>query len=160
MTLKVSDLETRFELPYALNNRLEIPEGDTVAIYKGDVCNLEFDRIFLSGYATLTKYIEIRGVREYKRIVSLIPFKRTTEIIPVVNSNQFCWKVYSSRLDCNPKYFIVDGKIMKYGFNDYKSALKANAANQGIGITEKLIDLVFEPIDQQLLQKYREVFGR
>ena len=151
------------EINAPIINKIDIQEGDSLITYEGRAYNLWFEGFIEKGLKI--PYLGIRGIaslikyvrplfKEHKRIKSLFPFK--TEIIkkPIVMGNELEWKVLSdNRFDISR--FIINGRIEEEKWG-YRGDLKCNAATQGLLLSPKLLDLVFNPIDQQVYKLYQK----
>lgn len=154
----MTSLEGTIEIPKVLENTIETAEGDKKFVYRGEIFNLKFTGLSLYGNSRLEKS-ETKTRYETKRTrISWFPPKVVESENPVHN-NKTIWSIiagYSEKSDTNS--ILSWGEIKnKRGYGGYRSSLIGNAANQGILLSDELLDKVFGPLEAQLLEIYNKV---
>lgn len=154
MIPKIQDLELRLDYSKGMKNEFVVQEDGKTVKYVGEATDLNFDGLDITGRAVLTRFDKVVEVEIRKRRVRRFPPK--TEVTDVaVEKEKKVWSVETDFYE----YFVNSGELHG-GTNcdaDYRSALKGAAANEGLAISDQLLDAVFGPIDQELLKRYTEV---
>jgi hypothetical protein len=106
----------------------------------------------MRGCARLTRYDKIEETKNKRKCVRKFPPKFETQKIPYVKETEI-WTVDSSY----GSYFIVNGRLKGYIVPGYKNCLKEEAFRKGIILSNKLIEMVFEPIDVEIMEMYKQI---
>ncbi len=151
---KLSELEGRVDYLHP-HNEIIISDGKKKIKYRADIWGLERLNNCLFAYCLLRKYQlntpeKCKGWKQWMR-----------KVVDVTKSEEtLVWSIYSSF----SIFGSVDRSLVLYNYSngpeiseDYRRGLKGNAANQGIALTDKLLDLAFGPIEQILLKNYKEL---
>jgi hypothetical protein len=153
MTFQIEDLEARLNQKTHLKNEVVIPTDEEIAVYVGEAIGLYFDGMDIRGSARLSKYDRTEGIKNQRKLVQWFPPKFQTEEVPVVSDRRI-WTLNSDNYD----YFVSSGEL-KTGYDcdaHYRADLKGKAANQGLRLSHKLFEMVFGPIDSEILDMYRQ----
>lgn len=145
----LADLEGRVLLNPPLTdfkNEVVIPAEGKSILYVGEIRGLEtsgpvkdYDRI--SGRAFLSRYDRVeKSEKKFKW------FPPRYQIQSVLKDERI-WEVHTF------DFFIWAGTFR----SDYKDSLKRDALKKGINVSDKLLGLVFGPIDAEILGMYQEL---
>lgn len=155
MAIQITDLEKRLNQRFYLRNEVTIPAAEEMVIYRGEAIDLHFDGLNIRGTAALSRYRKTEGTRNERKLVRRFPPKFQITPVPVVDQT-LIWRIVSD--DIASKYFFSHGKLATDYDCDahYRTALKGAAANQNIGLTHQLFEMVFGPIDAKILAMYQQ----
>lgn len=159
MQTKLKNLEGTIEIPEVLENTVETAEEDKKCRYNGSIFNIHFiGSNSIYGNAKLEK-IEVKTRYETTRTrISWIP-PRVVESEQPINENKTIWSVTSGyNEESRNDQIILLGKIKnKRDETGYRASLVGNAANQGLLLSDELLDKVFSQLEEQLLKRYHKV---
>lgn len=150
---KILELEGKVTLP-DLHNEVVIEDGDQRVKYVADAFGIQLGGDSVHGCYTLKRYDQKKVVTITKERVGFLRYK-TVEVSEIRDT--LVWTAGDSNLRMK-SLIIFMGKVI--GVNIYTSIrndIKANAGNDGIILSDKLLDLAFGPIEQQLFKKYQEI---
>jgi hypothetical protein len=155
MTVRIEDLEVRLNQKTYLRNEVVISTDEETAVYVGEAIGLHFDGMDIRGKARLSRYDRTKGTKNKRKLVQWLPPKFQTEEVPFVNDTRL-WKIDSG--EYNHEYFLSYGELQT-GYDctaHYRAALKGAAANIGLKLSHELFEMVFEPIDSEILDMYKQ----
>lgn len=130
----MEQLEQRLELPFECTHEFETVQDTHKVVYVGYV-KLNFQGLYLWGVGSLTKY-ELTPPRDHKI------------------------KIWQMEMHNNRTFLSSEGHLLHTSSAYwYRDELKGQAANQGILLTDYLLDAVFGKIDEHCIKLYRAVHG-
>jgi len=122
-----------------ISNKVEILNNGQRIIYEGNIYNLMIDeKNDLLGDTELIKNVPKQG--------KILCFK-------VEDNSIELWLPSKCSM---PPSCLVHGGTMCCA---YRNNLKLRAFNDGIAITDKLLGMIFDPIDRQIMNIYNKIFG-
>ncbi len=148
--LNVADLEGRLPLILPctkLRNELLIPMEGKIAVYVGLASNLETsgpvnEYASMKGYGWLFRFD--RTEKSKKELIRWFPPKYE---IKTSLEDKKIWEIKGFH------HFLWNGELN----SDYKGFLKKEALKEGVTVSDKLLDLVFGPIEAQILEMYHDL---
>jgi hypothetical protein len=153
LSQNISDLEASFQMPKAFSNEIEVRDGEKTIVYVAWAYNLRLEGLDIRGNLSLTKY-EIRQIAERRRIGGL--FSRQFEIVKK-DVRREIWHI--SDKDYGYNFLVSGGKPARnknFSFH-CETALLGKAAEAGILLSDKLLDMALAPIYEKLMEVYRTV---
>lgn len=147
--LNVADLEGRVSLNLPctyLKNEVVIPAEGKSIVYVGEAQDLKTsDPVggldYIKGEVSLSRYDR---VEKLERTFKWFPPRYQ---IQSVLKDERIWKIDKFA------FFVWGGKLD----SEYRNVLKKEALSEGITISDKLIELVFGPIDAEIMGMYQEL---
>ncbi|MBS3140656.1 hypothetical protein J4405_00760, partial [Candidatus Woesearchaeota archaeon] len=113
----------------------------------------------VNGKASLSKFERIEGTKTERVRTSWIPSRHETKVVPYKNEIL----IWTFDTGCGFGYENT-GLLVNLGSGTltsrYKDEIKVAAANSHIGLSDRLMDLVFGPIDARILEIYNDFRGR
>ncbi len=152
----VSHLEASLEFE-DLVNEYEVRDGPEIVVYVGEALNLYYENNSVRGKARLTRYNrEYRGMKTRRKMLKLFPPKFETMQVPD-NKDVKVWSIESGKY--NFEYFIFKGEpALDYSKkSSYRGALKKQGIINKLSLSPELFDAVFNPIDREIMKRYKEV---
>ncbi|MGV8150343.1 MAG: hypothetical protein ACP5NV_01310 [Candidatus Woesearchaeota archaeon] len=163
---ELKNLEKRMNIVNHFENEVKISRGEhDYTIYAGEVFNLNFKEWTIWGDAKVSRYDLINKTRKNISL-QLFPPK-----IIFHESNytekKLIWEFYTNydyihgyKEPCgNSAIFLSNGELKNNYDYGYRSKLKSCAVNHEIGIFPELFDMIFNPIDTNILDLYRKARG-
>lgn len=153
---QISDLEASFQMPREVANEIEVRDGDKRVVYAARAHSLWLDGLSIRGGLSLTKY-EAQRVSKRKRTGGW--FSKKFEIIEMDMRQQIWHLEDDSEHRSRSRFLITSGKPArrKDCSADCSTALLGQAANAGILLSDKLLDLVLSPIYAELMKIYQTI---
>jgi len=154
MEVQIKDLEAKLnyvDLVEYLCNEVVVPTDKKTIVYVGEAIDLYFEDMAIKGRARLSKYERTKGTKNKIKPTQWFPPKFQTQEVPFVKDKRI-WRINSSEYH-NSYYFLSDGKLQ----TEYRDALKEMAENQRLGLSHKLFEMVFGPIDSEIMEIYKQV---
>jgi len=159
---KIENLESIFNWQNYLKNEVIVEDGDKKVVYVGEAIGLYVNGANVMGSAALTRYdrnTEIKTKCSKKRIlVRWFPPKfrieKSVEDVPVI-TNRRIWQIQSD----DYKLFASFGKTATaedHPRSEYRADLNSKAINRNIQLSRRLFDLVFNPIDEKIMEMYKQ----
>ncbi|MBI2580374.1 hypothetical protein HYV85_01050 [Candidatus Woesearchaeota archaeon] len=97
------------------------------------------------------------GITQRRKLVSWIPPRYETEDVPLIKERIMWrvggidrWAIGYSRMMRMESYFLFSGVTD----HDYRKKLMAEAAEKGLVLSSRLLDMVFQPIDESVIKLY------
>jgi len=150
----MSVLDFEFEKPGSLQYEQTIDEGDKTVVYTAQACNLYFDGTNdIRGGVSLKKEICWQETFDSTRIRfcrKLWPFKLVTEA-KSRQKRKLVWQ-FASTMGSHHYYF-YEGRPSR----TYRNVIKGIATEKGHILTDKLLDLMFGPIDAEIKKLYEDI---
>jgi hypothetical protein len=155
--LKLKDIESSVEMPTCLINKVEVVDDGKTFIYRGCAHNLFVDGLSIRGAVSLEK-AEIKIKKIKLRIGRL--FSRQLEEREFEFEERAWFADTGRNTDgwaCD--FFISRGvpKIERDQDFCYRGALIGKLATNGILVSDALLNAVFGPVDQKLLDVYKTI---
>ena len=155
MEAQIEDLDARLNQIKDLRNEVVVPTDEEIAVYVGEAIGLHFEGMDddIRGTARLSKYERTEGIRNKTKLIQLFPPKFQTQEVPFVKDRRI-WMIHSSTI-CN--YSFLSHGELRTGYDcssDYRTALKGEATNHGLILSHKLFEMVFGPIDSEIMEIY------
>lgn len=145
-------LEFKLNQRFSFRNEFEVSDDNQFVLYVGEA-NVYFDSLNVRGNACLLKYnLRYANTKRIKEI-KLIPPRLKLEDVKIRIVGNLIWEFCT---ESNYTYFLLSGRTYK-GDGSYRNAITGNAANSNIGLSKRVFDLVFGPIDERIMQMYQEV---
>lgn len=155
MEAQIEDLEKKFQLNHIkdIHNEVVVPTDEEIAVYVGETIGLHFDGMDIRGIARLSRYERTEGTRNKRKLIRWFPPKFQTQKVPFVD-DKIVWRIDSENHD----FFLSDGELKtEYHCSaHYRADLRGVAVNQGLGLSHKLFEMVFGPIDSKIMEMYRQ----
>ncbi len=173
---KILELEGKAELPN-LKNEVVIQDGDKTIRYEAHAFKLKAKPSGVSGFCHLSRYDTENYVNAKRRKIGflkalLLKDLSVESLTEIKNRETLVWRV----LSYNPIYYdnrfdYDSGGGVIISVNQFhheitfppafgiRSNLRANAINQGLALSDKLLDLAFGPIEEQLIKRYSEILN-
>ena len=150
MRYRAEELESKFDMPDSLRNIVEIPNEYGTSVYIGDARYFRFSGYDIYGDAILKRYDKKEAMETV--LDWHLPFFKNRPTI----KNKFIWIIENN---FHRSLFILNGTPARsiYTTEGYRDSLKGNAANRGISLTDKLLDMVFGPIEDKLMEIYQKI---
>jgi hypothetical protein len=154
----MTQLEYSFEMPTSFSHVEIVTEGDQTFEYTAEAHELHFDGADdIRGGIYLAKEQVIASPRQVTRIRlrrHWWPFEKISESVMDVKRKP----IWEARTEFDADYYVSRGEsTAKDSFFGYRSEIKGIAANQGIALTDELLDRVFGPIDVKIWELYCKV---
>lgn len=159
--LKLKDAEAAFQFTDSFVNEMEVIDGDRTFSYIGRAHNLFMDGLDIRGAVSLEKVEKITETKRVKVKVGGFFSRQYRYRETVVVTEKQVWLVDTGK-DNNGwacDYFVSRGESRTerdQGYT-YRGALIGKLANNKILVSDALLDAVFGPIDQKLLEVYNTV---
>ncbi len=150
---KILELEGKVSLP-DLHNEVVIEDGDQRVKYVADAFGIELSGAYVFGYFTLKRY-DLEHLIDIK--IERVSFLKYREVkVPNIR-DKLIWIVNSSNYSSKMIVKYCHYKDIVEPSDNCRREIQSNAANVGLVLSERLLDLAFGPIEQQLCQKYRKI---
>lgn len=162
LQVNILGLEDRIILP-EFTNEVYIQSGEDLFKYVGKAGGLNFSDYEIMGYATLDKYLKM-VIPTTNRV--RIGFLKWADFPTTKTDYRLIWSTSTERKSYGDyqletyHLFIYLGQIFSKNWGGCGGAitnLKSNAANQNIKLSDQLLELIFDPIEQAIYEKYREL---
>ena len=159
--VKIEDLEGRVNennlKNTTLKNVLVVQSGATVYVGEAKELYFEIDND-IRGTATLSRYDIIKSTKIKRRLVKFLPPTIESKEISV-ETEKLVWVFRSDKY--NNKFFTSRGEsIDKQANYGYKAGIASDAFDKGVTLSNKLLDMVFGPIDAKMRELYQEQIKR
>jgi len=153
--LTVLDLEGKIDFPnFHARNEVEVLDGDKTYVYVAEVERLLINSRISEAVEGLTTFSKYERKFRTKKKMNWSELKR--EEVSFTH-DYLIWKIEGER----NRWLIWNGNTCNNRDKDesygYRTNLRNYAVNQGIQITPKLLDLAFDPIDQQIMALYQRI---
>jgi hypothetical protein len=158
--LKLSDLEILPPKKIKLKNNtkyIDVEENGDIIRFLSWISNLSFVseyeedscNLYIKGCATISKYT-IKKKQSKKLLRNKMKVNVNKEQIWSFDNVSYL----SDRQSTIMKGTINSNNISKININEYKKDIQKVAKSNGIFITSKLLDLVFDPIEEKVKEQY------
>lgn len=152
---KIEDLEGKVDVnklwqQIDLKNEMVVRDGDKVSIYVGEARYLWICAgTDVVGRAVLTRYDRELRIKQKKKVESWLPLIIKKEEVTVAKDKKI-WSVDSSQY--NTAHFVCDGETVF----QYRELLKSRSKWEGVKLSDKLLDMVYSPLDRQIMNWYQK----
>ncbi|MBW2990226.1 hypothetical protein KY348_00815 [Candidatus Woesearchaeota archaeon] len=158
MKLHISELELKFEGKSILNkdntlvNELKVEDGDNTIFYLGEMGGLYFDSdLDVRGKVALSRRDKRIETVKKKRLARVFPPKIKVKEVPV-KRKYLIWS-FSTH---DTEYMVYGGRSNWSSKCGYRSIIKKKALAKGIVLKDKLLDVVFGPMEREIMEWYYE----
>jgi hypothetical protein len=152
---KIEDLEGKIDVnklwqEIDLKNEVVVRDGDKFSVYVGEARYLWISLgTNVVGRAVLTRYDRELRMKQKKKVESWLPLIIKKEEVTVAKDKKI-WSVDSSQY--NTAHFVYDGKTVF----QYRDLLKSRSRWEGVKLSDQLLELVYSPLDKQIMDWYQK----
>lgn len=155
MTEKIK-LEEKVNFPREITNSVSVEDNGNTIKYVGTAFNLwvDWSDNAVRGNAQMSKYQSQTGIKtEVRFLRRWLPIPISIKKVPI-EKQRLIWKVEEDWHE----YFISEGETQNncIGLSGYRCSLVEKASFEGIKISPKLLDMIFNPIDKRIMEEYQK----
>lgn len=152
---KIEDLEGKIDvnklwLRINLKNEMVVRDSDKLSVYVGEAKYLWICAgTDVVGRAVLTRYDRELRMKQKRKVDRWFPLTIKKEEMTVTKDKKI-WSVDSSEYDT--AHFVYNGKTVF----QYRDMLKSRSKWEGVKLSDKLLDMIYSPIDRQIMDWYQK----
>ena len=158
--VKIEDLESKIKpkntslMPNYLRSEYRVRDGNQMVLYVGEATNLHYlNKFSIHGNVKLTRYDQIGYIRSRLIVTRIFPLKLEIKKIASVKNK----RVWSVEYPISAMFNYHGEPLNFKESSGYKQDLVGTAKIDNLRLSEKLLDEVFRPIDEKIIEMYKQI---
>ncbi|HLC56511.1 MAG TPA: hypothetical protein VJJ23_04715 [Candidatus Nanoarchaeia archaeon] len=158
--VKIEELESKIQVPTGeqipkyLRSEYRVRDGNQMVLYVGEATNLHYlNKFSIHGNVKLTRYDQIGYIRSRLIVTRIFPLKLEIKKIASVKNK----RVWSVEYPISAMFNYHGEPLNFKESSGYKQDLVGTAKIDNLRLSEKLLDEVFRPIDEKIIEMYKQI---